>query len=167
MTDKNYNVITIDENDNQISVVPRSEHDEHIYRVSALSITNSKGEILLAQRAFTKKHHPGKWGPAVAGTVEEGETYLSNILKETEEEIGISITEEDIELGPKTDTLDKKYKHFTQWFYYVTDLDVENFDCQKDEVEDIRWFTPEEIRNNVGECLESLIHYLDILSNNN
>ena len=167
MTDKNYNVITIDENDNQISVVPRSEHDEHIYRVSALSITNSKGEILLAQRAFTKKHHPGKWGPAVAGTVEEGETYLSNILKETAEEIGISITEEDIELGPKTDTLDKKYKHFTQWFYYVTDLDVENFDCQKDEVEDIRWFTPEEIRNNVGECLESLIHYLDILSNNN
>jgi isopentenyl-diphosphate delta-isomerase len=167
MTDKNYNVITVDENDNQISVVPRSEHDEHIYRVSALSITNSKGEILLAQRAFTKKHHPGKWGPAVAGTVEEGETYLSNILKETEEEIGISITEEDIELGPKTDTLDKKYKHFTQWFYYRTDKDITEFTYSDDEVADIRWFTPEEIRNNVGECLESLIHYLDILSNNN
>ena len=31
-------------------------------------------------RSFTKSHDPGKWGPAVAGTVEEGETY--NFLKE-------------------------------------------------------------------------------------
>ncbi len=32
---------------------------EDIYRVSALWLINSKWEILLAQRAFTKKHHPG------------------------------------------------------------------------------------------------------------
>jgi isopentenyldiphosphate isomerase len=31
---------------------------QDIYRVSALWIENSKGEILLAQRGFMKKHNP-------------------------------------------------------------------------------------------------------------
>ncbi len=30
------------------------------------------------------------WGSAVAGTVEKGEDYESNIYKETEEEIGLA-----------------------------------------------------------------------------
>jgi len=41
----------------------------------------------LAQRSFNKTHNPGQWGPAVAGTNDEGETYESNIIKEAEEEI--------------------------------------------------------------------------------
>lgn len=44
-----------------------------IYRVAALWVVNSAGDILLAQRKFTKTHDPGKWGPAVAGTVDEGD----------------------------------------------------------------------------------------------
>jgi len=34
---------------------------EDIYRVAALWVTNSKGEILLAQRQLGKRHDPGKW----------------------------------------------------------------------------------------------------------
>jgi predicted kinase len=73
---------------------------EDIYRVSSLWVTNSKGDILLAQRKFTQKLDPGKWGPAVAGTVDEGETYESNIIKEAEEEIGLKDMRP--ALGPKT-----------------------------------------------------------------
>jgi isopentenyldiphosphate isomerase len=62
---------------------------DDIYRVSAAWIMNTKGEILLSQRQLTKKHDPGKWGTAVAGTVESGETYLENIIKEAEEELGL------------------------------------------------------------------------------
>ncbi len=62
---------------------------EDLFRVSALWVTNSKGEYLLAQRSFSKKHHPGKWGPAVEGTNQEGETYESNMIKETKGEIGL------------------------------------------------------------------------------
>ncbi len=60
-----------------------------IIRVSAIWITDENGNILLQQRKLTKKENPGKWGPAVAGTVEEGETYEGNAYKEMEEEIGI------------------------------------------------------------------------------
>ena len=33
---------------------------------------------------------PEVWGPAVSGTNEEGETYDSNIIKEAQEEIGLT-----------------------------------------------------------------------------
>lgn len=83
-------IIIVDENDEIIKHKERGTlNQSDIYRVSALWIQNSKGEILLAQRSFNKKNHPGKWGPAVAGTNDEGETYESNIVKEAEEEIGL------------------------------------------------------------------------------
>lgn len=87
MTDK---IVVVNENDEVVGAKKRGTiATDDIYRVSALWITNSNGDVLLAQRALTKKNDPGKWGPAVAGTVEEGETYLGNITKETEEEIGL------------------------------------------------------------------------------
>lgn len=74
----------VDENDKFVSNKERSEVDykSDIYRVSALWLTNSKGQTLLAKRAMVKDKDPGKWGPAVAGTIDEGETYDENIYKE-------------------------------------------------------------------------------------
>ncbi len=60
-----------------------------INRDTGLWVLNEFGEILLAQRSLNKKMHPGLWTVAVSGTVEEGETYDSNILKEAHEEIGL------------------------------------------------------------------------------
>ena len=38
----------------------------------------------MARSVFMIDKLPGKWGPAVAGTVEEGESYEENIIKEAE-----------------------------------------------------------------------------------
>ncbi len=82
--------IIVDENDKRIGLkIRRDIKQEEIYRVSALWIENSKGDVLLAQRSFDKKNNPGQWGTAVAGTVEEDEDYDLNIYKEAEEEIGL------------------------------------------------------------------------------
>ncbi len=85
---------------------------DDIYRVSALWVKNSRGDILLAQRKFTKSHDPGKWGPAVAGTVGEGETYKQNIIKEAEEEIGLRAIKPIP--GPKV-RMAGEYNYFDQW----------------------------------------------------
>lgn len=139
----------VDENDNIIEYRNRNDRDFNaIYRVSSLWITNSKNEILLARRAWNKNHDPGKWGPAVAGTVEEGETYKSNIIKEAEEELGLK----DIKptLGAK---LRKKIKwnYFTQQFHLVLDKDISEFKIQKDEVAEVKWFSKEELRKQLRE----------------
>ncbi len=157
-------VIIVDEQDNEIGVVPRSEHDKHFYRVSALWVTNSKGEFLLAQRALTKKHHPGKWGPAVAGTVEKGETYLSNIIKETEEEIGILLKDSDFIVGPKISNLDDKsrnHHYFTQWFFYQTEVSDADFNYDEVEVANVKWFTKEDVEQSLETFLPSMMSYIN------
>ena len=141
----------VNENDEIIEYKDKKEADKNpelIYRVSSLWVTNTDGKILLAQRAFNKKHDPGKWGPAVAGTVEEGETYESNIIKETEEEIGLK----NIKLIPGT----KKrkitaYNYFVQEFLLTLPAGFNDFEVQKDEVEQIKWFTEEELKKKLAE----------------
>lgn len=140
------NIIIVDENDNQIGVKERDavDRDNDIYRVSCLWLFNSHGEILLAQRAFTKRHDPGTWGPAVAGTIEEGETYESNIVKETEEEIGISGLS--MVKGDKV-FRDGNRRHFTQRFFAITDLDIHDFRPDPREVHSTRWWKREEFES--------------------
>lgn len=157
-------IVVVDEEDNIIGHEERAAVDEKglRYRVSALWITNSQGDILLAKRAMTKKHDPGKWGPAVAGTVDEGESYEDNIIKEAEEEIGL--TNFQMKKGPKTKS-DGKHKHFTQWFLAVVDKPSPSFTRQEEEVAEIRWFSKEEIeacvREHPDEFLVKARHLFD------
>jgi isopentenyl-diphosphate Delta-isomerase len=151
----------VDEDDTIIEYVEISERKpEQIYRVSALWVTNSHGDILIAQRHRSKKHYPLRWWPAVAGTVEKGETYLSNIIKETEEEIWVSIT--DPTLGPKIQTK-TWYLHFTQWFTATLDKTIDEFTLQKDEVEQVRWVSPEKLVSELEENPEIFTPSMNII----
>jgi len=50
--------------------------------------------ILEQQRAWHKKIMPGKWDISVGGHVGAGESYLDAAIRETEEELGLSLTPE-------------------------------------------------------------------------
>lgn len=118
---------------------------EDIYRVSALWITNSVGQILMAQRSFSKAKSPGAWGPAVAGTVEKGESYTGNIIKETREELGITITPENITIGPKTRVRTDRSNYFTQWFFLEKDDALDVARIEPVEVAQIAWYGKDEL----------------------
>ncbi len=115
--------------------------EKEITRVTGLWITDSSGKILLAQRSYLKRKLPGLWGPAVAGTVEEGETYESNIIKEAEEEIGLKNIKP--KLGPKM-RRSTTHEYFVQWFTLVIPKNT-LLVIEKKEVEEVRWFTTEEL----------------------
>lgn len=140
-------IILVDSKD---AILGSKERDEiapgDIYRVSALWLTNSVGEVLMAQRAFTKKKDPGVWGPAVAGTVEDGESYDENMVKETFEELGLEITINDLQKGPKFFVNSKSHDYFTQWYLYSTDKPAEDFTIPPEEVAQVRWFQPNELK---------------------
>ncbi|MEO5949783.1 MAG: NUDIX domain-containing protein [Candidatus Saccharimonas sp.] len=138
----------VDDQDNVIGAKPRSEinytHDR--YRVSGLWLENSAGQILIAQRLMTKDKDPGKWGPAVSGTIEVGETYESNIYKEAEEEIGL--TGYVFTLGPKM-RFDTPRMCFAQWFRVVCDKSEDEFTPQPTEVECVKWIDRQELFDDV------------------
>src|SRR5690606_2120587 len=117
-----------------------------IYRIGAVWLTNSKGEVLLAQRLMTKDKDPGKWGPAAAGTLEEGETYESNAYKEAEEEIGL--TGVALKQGPKQRLYEPR-QAFCQWYLAKVDKEVSEFTIQEDEVEQVAWVNPEELKKDL------------------
>ncbi|MGD9276437.1 MAG: NUDIX domain-containing protein [Candidatus Pacearchaeota archaeon] len=158
-------IIIVDKEDNVIGSKERGniDYEKDIYRVSALWITNTKGKILLARRAFNKKQNPGKWGPAVAGTNDEGETYESNIIKEAEEELGLKNIKP--QKGVK-ELVEGKYTHFTQWFYLVIDKNIKEFNYLKKEVAEIEWFTKEEVLNlikiNSDEVLKEMKNWINL-----
>ena len=145
----------VDENDNIICCKDRKDRlPWEITRITSLWLGNEKSEVLLAQRAFTKKVHPGLWGPAAAGSVEEGETYDSNVVKEAEEEIGLT----GVEFIP-WDKLRRSSSHeyFVQSYIAFTTSDYPLVK-QDEEVEAIKWFSKEELFKTLNENPEIFLY---------
>ena len=141
-------IVIVDKDDNIIGHKKwQDETVDDITRISALWIENSRGQILLARRALNKKYDPGKWGPAVAGTLEKNETYYSNIIKETEEEIGL--TQISPTPGPKLFVRNNDRNFFAQYYTLKLDRDITDFIIQKDEVMDIKWWDKPELEKRI------------------
>ena len=72
----------VDKSDN---IIEHKERDkvtgEDIRRITHVWVFNNNKEFLIAKRQPTKRISPNKWGPAVTGTLEEGETYESTTNK--------------------------------------------------------------------------------------
>jgi len=117
---------------------------DDINRVAGLVVYNKQREILIAKRVMTKQYDPGKWSYSVMGTVEEGETYVTNILKEAEEEIGLILRAE--VLQPNWyGYFESSHKFFYTQFTTEVNLPLEEFRRQADEVDELRWVPAAEL----------------------
>ena len=139
-------VSLVNEADEVIGVKPRADLiKSDIVRISGLWIENSKGQVLLAQRSFKKKIGPGQWGPAAAGTVESDETYLSNIIKEAEEEIGLTGFTPTV-VGKRTLLeSDGNYGRIITFFKAVVDKTIQDFTFDREEVAAIKWVNKQSV----------------------
>lgn len=154
----------VDLNDEIIGHKDRAEldYDRDIFRTASLWITNSAGDVLLAQRKHTKKVDPGKWAEAVGGTVEGDDSYKDTVIREAAEELGIDnavITE-----GPKQ-FITTPCQYFVQWYVTVIDNDVEDFAIQEEEVEQIAWIPRDQLEKELREQPDKYIEAMhDIVS---
>lgn len=106
--------------------------------MTALWVENSSGQALIAKRSHKKRNHPNLWAPAVAGTVEPGETFEQNIIKVAWEEIGLKLDRPN-ELFHFFAVEDDGIGRYAVWYKTICDNPVENFILQEEEVDDIRW----------------------------
>lgn len=127
---------------------------EDIYRVAALWVINSKGEILLSKRPKTKIHDPGRWGPAASGSVSVGDGYYTSIQKRAKREIGLEhFACRRLHLFRRS----HRYNYFCQWYKTVVDKRIDEFTPDKEEVEELRWFTRAELEKDLQEHPEKYI----------
>lgn len=141
----------------------RSEKVDGEYRQSVHTwIMNSKGEFLIQKRTPNKKFFPNMWSQT-GGGVDEGETTLQAALRECNEELGITINPENMEL-----IMSFKRKHdFVDVWLVRGDYDINELTLQEDEVSEAKWATVEEIRDlmNSGKLAKSIDIYFDMFIN--
>ena len=84
-------VILVDEQDNPIGLMEKhTAHTEpHLHRAFSIFIFNSKGELLLQQRALSKYHSPGLWTNTCCSHPRPGETLEEATSRRLMEEMGM------------------------------------------------------------------------------
>lgn len=91
-------VILVDENDKPIGVAEKMEAHEKglLHRAFSVFIFNTKGEMLLQQRALNKYHSGGLWTNACCSHPREGEETKKAAERRLKEELGFETSLEKV-----------------------------------------------------------------------
>ncbi len=83
-------VVLVDEDDNQLGLMEKMEAHEKglLHRAFSVFLFNSKGEMLLQQRAISKYHSGGLWTNACCSHPRDGEKTIDAAHRRLEEEMG-------------------------------------------------------------------------------
>ena len=148
-------VVLVDKSDNQIGLMPKLEaHQKGIlHRAFSIFLFNSENQILLQKRSLIKYHSAGLWTNTCCSHPRDGEDIIDAGKRRLYEEMGI-----------KTEL--KKEFEFTYKEVLGNGLTEHEFDhvlignfngnpiLNKDEVEDWKWMSLEEIEKDINENKE-------------
>ncbi|OGG40398.1 isopentenyl-diphosphate delta-isomerase [Candidatus Jorgensenbacteria bacterium RIFCSPLOWO2_01_FULL_45_25b] len=87
-------VVLVTEKDEVLGVLPKFEAHGIItplHRAFSLFIFNSNGELLLQQRALSKKTWPGVWSNSCCGHPQLGESTIDAVRRRTKEELSVTL----------------------------------------------------------------------------
>lgn len=132
-------------------------------------IRNSKGEYLISQRSASRPAFPLMW-ECVGGSVVKGEDSLTGALRETKEEVGISLSPEDGKLVRSVVRKIVNGERFADildvWlFTYDGAVSLEQATTQ--EVAQAVWMTEGEIKEllDQGKLVHTLEYFFDVVAN--
>lgn len=139
------NIPIVDARDQIINMTVGSEIEEDlegIYRVAALWVMDKDNNIMLSERSLSKTYRAGLWGPAMVGIVEEQHTYAEYVKRISYAYLGLELHE--LIVGPKI-FVETSRKYFVQFFVHILLEDINPALINKEEIEQVKWFSKEEI----------------------
>tara|TARA_B100000989_G_scaffold6171_1_gene4300 strand:- start:7527 stop:8045 length:519 start_codon:yes stop_codon:yes gene_type:complete len=134
------NVILVDENDNQVGLMPKLEAHEKglLHRAFSIFIFNSKYELLLQKRSSSKYHSGGLWTNTCCSHPREGEDTSDAANRRLIEEMGIETSLRKVhDFIYKAELDNNLTEHeFDHVFYGVYNEDPV---INRDEADDFKW----------------------------
>jgi len=117
------------------------------HRSAHVLVFNAVGEIFLQLRSRTKDNNPGLWDSSCSGHIDAGESYAVGAERELMEEIGLLV---ELPLEPlfKIDVCEATGQEFV-WVYRTQAEGP--FDLNSAEIDDGRWFTPDDLTIQLAE----------------
>ena len=159
-------VILVDQNDNPIGKEDKVKchlPNGKLHRAFSALVFNGEGKLLLTKRSESKMLWPNDWDGTVASHPRESETYVSSAERRMPEEIGIGC----------------KVSYVNKFEYHVPykDIGSENEICGtligtidifdnsrliKDEISDIKWINPDELKNELEQNRDAYCPWMAI-----
>lgn len=138
--------------------------DNRYIRAVHVLIFNSDNMLLIQKRSKNKDNWPGLWDISVSGDVLPGETVNQAAMRETREELGL-----ELDLSDKSPVASTIYENWLDDFFTVkTDIKIEEMEPLKEEIDEIRWTSFDEISSMIedGSFFQADIELLRYLFNN-
>lgn len=133
-----------------------------LHRAFSVFLFNERGEMLLQKRASQKYHSPNQWTNAVCSHPRNDETYLEGAKRRLKEELGI-----DAELTEKFHFIYKADVGGGLWEHELdhvfTGTYNADFFLNKDEVEEIRYISLEDLDREIAEHPEQFTEWFKII----
>lgn len=120
-------------------------------QIIIICIENDRKEFLIQKRAKKKN---GKWA-LTGGHIISGEDSVTAVLRETQEELGLKLKENEVELIFSKRT----YDCFVDMYYTKKDIELLDLKLEKEEVENVKWMTLKEIETLKQKGLFLECHY--------
>lgn len=135
------------------------------HRAAHIWLVNSNNEVLLQRRAKTKINHPDMWDISAAGHVSAGEDVLTSAMREVEEELGVSISKEEMRhIGTlKDETVQNNgtyiNKEVNDVYLIKKDIPLSEMTKQDEEVDDLQYFSLDTLKKWIEEKNPELVQH--------
>ena len=146
--------------------------------VAIVSCDNKK--VLLQKRSSNKRMWPDLWDISSGGHVLTGELGYRAGIREAKEELGIDVKREEMEFIGATISENIKdniiNRHFNEYYIVHKDINLNDINFQKEEIQDIKWFDIDEMKKMINnnydgitdkvELWNYIIKYFELETNN-
>ncbi|MCK5637893.1 MAG: isopentenyl-diphosphate Delta-isomerase [Flavobacteriaceae bacterium] len=157
-------VILVNENDEQLGLMPKMEAHEkaRLHRAFSVFVFNDNGELLLQQRAADKYHSPTLWTNTCCSHQRDGESNIEAGKRRLQEEMGFVCDLKEV-----------------FWFVYkapfdngLTEHELDHVmvgyfngypEINKDEVESYKWMTLEDVKTDIKNHPEYYTEWFKII----
>lgn len=150
---KEEQVVLVDEKNKALGLMPKLEAHEKgiLHRAFSVFIFNDRNQLMLQQRAAHKYHSPLLWTNTCCSHQREGESNLVAGKRRLFEEMGFSVELKEVfsfvYKAPFDNGLIEHELDFVLLGYFNGEPNI-----NKDEVEDWKWMSLEEVKKDIEQC---------------